>query len=372
MSSWISAAEAAVDGRPQGASDVEVDVFERTAPPVFDTAGVRALAAPLFAGFVWGATLLRETLAGHPLDALALLLRLLALALTVRAVLALRMLTQRLRVRFARARYALALTDEGLFYRSPSGDVVVPRHDVLEAREHGDWQGRSGRRWADVYLITRPESGRTHLTLPPVFLDTSGVVAERLMRWLAQHTADGAATRQVERPSANEETLPSKLWERLVAGEQPAGVTVFRNGNAWLRRGPYASLLLGLAVLDGYRRLPAAARAAIGSKGPLGLLMMLGVVPVLWLLYTRAQLAPGGGIALVLTPTEALMRTRAGVHRVAWGSVTRSSVETRTVWTVTSGAHKERTLVLHRESNDDVRYPEAFLGAPLEVVLAFC
>jgi hypothetical protein len=362
--SWIAAAEAAIEGRDT--SGFEVDVLERVPPPVFDVSAVRALSSPLLAGFMWAATVLREQLTQQPLDGLALLLRVLALALSVRALLALHMLWQRLRVRAALHRHALALTDEGLFYRDPSGDVVIPREHVLEAREEGDWRERSGRRWAHVHVVTAAESGRTHLSLPPVFLATSGVLAERLMRWLAQTP--------VERPAFPplDEALPSKLWDRLRAGERPAGVTVLLQGSSWLQRGPYVSILLGLAALSGYARVSPEARAAIGMVGPLALVIALGVIPLVWLWLMRRELAVRGGLSLVLTPTEALLRTRAGIHRVRWQSVTAVEAEGRAAWSLVRGATHERSLVLRRPGDGDLRYQEAFLGAPLEVAIAHC
>jgi hypothetical protein len=293
-------------------------------------------------------------------------LRVLALALSVRALIALHGLWGRLRVRAALRRYALALTDDGLLYRSPRGDIVVAREHVLDAREDGDWRERSGRRWAEVHVITTPEAGRTHVSLPPVFLATSGVLAERLMRWIAQTPCEREPF-----PDAPQQ-LPSKLWERLLAGERPRGVTVLRHGRNWLQRGPYVSILLGLAVLSGYLRVSPQARAAIGVVGPLALAVALGLVPLAWALLMRRQIQVRGGIALVLTPEEALMRTRAGIHRVRWQSVTAVEAYSRTTWSLLRGATRERSLLLRRSGDDDVRYEEAFLGVPLEVAMAQC
>src|SRR4051812_28797165 len=107
MSNWIEAAEAALAGTLS--SDAEVEVLRATPPPVLDAAGLRALLAPFFAGFMSAATIFREIQIHSPLDPLALLLRLLALALTVRALTLLIMLARRLRLRLAYARHALAL-----------------------------------------------------------------------------------------------------------------------------------------------------------------------------------------------------------------------------------------------------------------------
>src|SRR5215510_7185305 len=120
MSNWIEAAEGALAGTLS--SDVEVDVLRATPSPVLDAAGLRALLAPFIAGFMWAATIFRETQIHSPLDPLALGLRFLALALTLRAITLMVMLVRRLRLRLRYASYALALTPEGLLYRTPAMD----------------------------------------------------------------------------------------------------------------------------------------------------------------------------------------------------------------------------------------------------------
>ena len=105
-------------------------------------------------------------------------------------------------------RYKLALADDGLLLRTPEADFAVAKEDVLDVREHGAWGERSGRRWADVYIVTRPSSGRTHLALPPVFTLTPGVLAERLMRWRGAIEVPGSGAREPE-PAA----LPSKIFD---------------------------------------------------------------------------------------------------------------------------------------------------------------
>jgi hypothetical protein len=89
-------------------------------------------------------------------------------------------------------------------------------------------------------------------------------------------------------------------------------------------------------------------------------------------LLTRVDLAPRKGIALVLTPAEMLMRTRAGVHRVGWDEVARLEITSRTAWSVLEGPKPQRALVVHRKESDTITYVEEFLGAPAEVVVALC
>jgi hypothetical protein len=366
MSNWIEAAEAALAGTLS--SDAEVEVLRSIPSPVLDAAGLRALLAPFFAGFMWAATIFRETQIHSPLDPLALLLRLLALALTVRALALLVMLARRLRLRLGYARYALALTPEGLLYRSPAMDVALRREDILDARERGRWRERGGRRFAEVYVATQPRSGRTYLGLPPVLERTPGVLAERLMRWLGPP----AESEQADPPPVDPQLLASELWDRVARGEQLPGVAAIPHGNAWLQRGPYASLLLGVAVLDGFVRLPDDTRQALGASVPLLLLAALIIVPVAWLFLTRVQLAPRRGLAAILTPSELLLRTRAGVMRVAWPSIVQVDIESRATWSLLLGAHESRWLTLRRKNAPELRFQESFSGVPLEVLNALC
>jgi hypothetical protein len=365
MSNWIRAAEAALEGRPS--EGIAAEVLPGSAPPLLDANGVRALVSPFLASFMWAAAVFRETQAHQPLDPLALLFRVLALALSLRALRLLIQLSGRLRIWLARQRYALALTPEGLLFRAPRGDVVVARAAILDVREHGgDWGGKSGRRWADVYVITHPDSDRLFVALPPVFERTPGVLAETLMRWR------GAVEPASEAAPATAEPLVSKLWERVAQGERVPGVVGIRHGSAWLQRGPYASVLLGLAVLDGFLRLPPSARIQV-SLGPALLLgAALVVVPVGWIVFTRASLTARQGLALVLTPAELLVRTRAGVQRVAWSSVMRIEVQSRTTWSILQGAHETRQLVVHRKGEPSIQCGEAFLSVPADVVAGLC
>jgi hypothetical protein len=360
-SDWIARCEAAVRGEPAQ----DVDRVPPARPPLLDARGRRALLAPLTAGFLWAAVVFREGMA-HPLDPLALLLRLLALAATLRALVALALLGARLRELLRRDRYRLALGDEGLLLRTPRTDFAVPKSEIVDVIEHGAWQERGAQRWADVYVVTRPESGRVYLALPPFFAHTPGVLAERLMRW--RGVVQAPAEREPRAPAE----LASKLFDAVAAGERPPGVAVIEHGRGWLRRGPYATVLLGVAALEGWLRSPADVRMQFGATAPLVIGLCLLVVPVLWIVLTRRDMAPRRGIALVLTPAELLLRTRSGVHRVRWSDVARVEIASRTAWSILFGAHESRSLIVLRKGDDPISYAEPFLGAPAEVVLALC
>ncbi len=342
----------------------EVELLAPLPPVVLDAGGRRALVAPLLAAFVWAAAVFREGLS-QPLDPLALALRLLALALSVRALWLGARLWQRVRTALQRRRYALALCEQGLLLRTPHGDLALLKHDVVDICERGAWQEHDeAGRWADVYVVTRPDSGRLYTAIPPLFARSPGALAERLMRWR------GAIPQPQDAPQREPVELASKLFDAVAAGERPGGTAVIERGRAWLRSGPNATLLLGLALLDGLARTPAAARARLTPTVAPVIGLCLVLVPGLFLLLRRRENAAHKGIALVLTPAELLLRTRAGVRRLRWTELGKLRLQSRTVWSVLEGPRQARTLVLEPKAGDPIHYAETLLGVPAEVVVA--
>ncbi|MDD9971641.1 MAG: hypothetical protein OXR73_35690 [Myxococcales bacterium] len=361
MSTWIDTAEAALRGEaPEGGEAVPV-----VTPPVLDGTGTRGVIAPFMAAFFGAAAYLQEQRSG-PFDPIALGLRVLALSMTARTIVLGRHLWQRLQIRLAARNYGLALTDGGLLLRTPTADLALAREDILAVKERGDWRKRGGSRWNEVYLITRPRSGRAYVTLPPVFDQTTGVLAERLMRWLGP--VEGPE--DYEPPPPTE--LPSKVFEQAAAGDASQDLTVIRHGAAWLRRGPYVTVLVGIAILDGFVRLPAESRDQVGPMAPGLIVFSLLVVPILWALLIRYDIAPRRGLSLVLTPGEMLMRTRQGVHVVRWKNLDSLKLDSKRRWSLLYGQHESRSLVIARSNADTITYLESFLGAPVEVVIALC
>ena len=360
---WIVAAEAKLAGKASNRDDLEV--IRGTRPPLVDAEALRAIGSIMLAAIVWGATIFREQITEAAIDPLALLLRLLALGLSVRAVLLAVDVGRRVMLFVRAPQHLLVLAPEGLLYRAPEGDTAIAIGTIVAVVERGDWRGRAGRRSSDVYVVTGPDAGRVHVALPPVFEATPGVLAERLMRWR------GAVTGQ-DAPRPEPARLASKLYDEVAAGARPAGITVVRHGRGWLVRGPYASVLLGIAVLLGFARLPAGTLALIGPAAPIAIGVCLALVPALWAWLVRRQIRPRKGLALVLTPAEALMRTRSGIVRVAWEGVARLTVEVKASWSLLEGYHGARQLLVQRRNDPEVRYDEAYLGVPAEVALALC
>jgi hypothetical protein len=358
---WVADAEAARRGETVDG----VELLPRHRPPLLDAFARRALLVPFIAAFLWAAVVFREA-QHNPIEPVALVLRLLALALTVRALLVIAQLTQRALISLRRERYGLALTEHGLLYRTPEADHAVARQDVIDVREPGHWRERGGARWTEVYLVVRPTVGPSYLVLPPVLEATPGVLCERLMRWR------GVIEAPEEREAPRATELPSKLFDEVAGGAQLPGVIALRHGRAWMQRAPHATVLLGLVLVEGYLRLAPAVRAQLGGLLLAVIGLCLFVVPLGWIALMRANMAPRKGLSLVLTPAELMLRTRAGVLRVPWDELGKLELVSKTGWSILRGAHDVRTLVIQRVDEPPIHYAESFLGAPAEVVIALC
>jgi hypothetical protein len=367
---WIARARAMTDARgelPAG--------WQRIAgafPPVLEGDGVRGLVAPLVASVAWLGAAFREVAvtSGDPaasasLDPLALFMRLLALGLSVRALILLSALVRRIGVGVRARSSFLVLAPEGLYAKLPGEEVSIAKDDIAGVVEPGVWQGRrAGRRWAPVYVVGS-SAERVFVALPPIFEESPGILAERLMRWRG-------VVEEPETPTFPEPPrLASKVFEDAARGVTEPGTLVVRHGGGWLRRGPYTGLLLALAVADGFARAGLAPGGTIAGIPPLAVpivaLAIAIVVPVGWVILTRREIAPRHGIALLLTPAELLIRTQSGVVRTPWSSLLRVTLDSRFAWSVLEGVHRTRSLVLKRRGADPITYDEAFLGVPAEV-----
>ncbi len=336
------------------------EVMRGAWPPVLDGDGVRGLLAPVLASVAWLGAYFRELVAGSALDPFALLMRLLAIGLTMRAAILLWQLGQRLRVALRAKRSVLVTGPDGLYFTDGTHERALERAAIVSIVEPGLWQTRrSGRRWADVYVVGS-SADELFVALPPVFEHSPGVLAERLMRWL------GASPYEEERTFPDPAPLASKVYEDAARGVTDPGTLVVQHGSGWARRGPYASILLAIAMLEGLSRLESSVLREVLPVAIVAVVIAL-VVPLGWLLVTRREISVRRGVAFVLTPAEVLLRTRAGVHRARWGKLQRISIDSRRAFSVLDGVHVARALVLKRRDEPPIRYDEAFLGVPAEV-----
>ena len=77
-----------------------------------------------------------------------------------------------------------------------------------------------------------------------------------------------------------------------------------------------------------------------------------------------------GGAAIIATPAEMLVRTRAGMHRVAWSAVVSIATPTGRGFSSLGGLTPRTTLILERESGSAIRIDGAWLHDPASVVRA--
>ncbi len=316
----------------------------------------------LVAGLTW-AVVARD--AGHEaIDPAALILTVLALLAATQALFGVPRIAHRLALSLRARRCRLTLGPEVLRLALAGEVIEVPRDAIWGVAERGHWGTRAGgRRFSPVYVVTDPAAaGRTHLTLPPVFGESPGQIAETLMRWRGPLAAGPA---EAAPPAA----LKSRIYDDAASGAQEPGTIAVRHGRGWLARGPYMTALLGLALVFRWIHFDEMTAWLIGPEMVYILLFATLMVPVVWIVLTLRELRPRKGLAFVLTPTALLIRTRRGVLETPLRALGAPTIDVRRAWSVTDGLHAERTLILPRKDEPPIRYEEAFLGVPAEVAL---
>ena len=229
----------------------------------------------------------------------------------------------------------------------------------VAARTRAQSAGR-GRAWLDVYLATDPGSGRTHVTLPPVFDGSPALLLERLSRWLGGGD-------DVEKPHVSKTVAPMRMWDAAAKGELPEGGAVVRHGWQWLEKAPYPLVLVAAIAIESMVRAGPEVWLAIDPLIGGGLVLALLLVPGRWLWMTRRDVRPRKGVALVLTPAEVLLREGAQVFQIPWPELSRVTTDAKRTWSVLKGAHEARQLVFLRTRLPTIRFDEPYLGVPVEV-----
>jgi hypothetical protein len=357
---WIERARRVARGEEEPPAGWQLVRGER--PPLFDGDALRAVVAALVAILAWAGLVFREMVVS-PLDPLALFMCLVALWTTLRALAMGARVAGRVAV-WARAPAArLVLAGEGLWAEVGGAALAAAKDEIVRVVEHGTWQsGRAaGARYSPVYVVL---AGAPHLELPPVFDATPGVLGERIMRWR------GPTDPETAPPFPDPAPLASKVYEDAARGIRPPGTTVIMHGDGWIRRGPWATVLLGVAIVLAFARASPVEQAAIGGATVLTASFALLMVPLAWVWAQRRSMAPQLGMAMVATPAELLMRTAGGVLRVKWPAFQRASIDVRGRFSTIEGWAPQRSLVIKRKDGAPITYDEAFLGVPAEVALA--
>lgn len=353
---WIEESRRAAQGAPRNG----FEVLRGSWPPVLDGDGVRGVFVPLL-GVVAGLGAYFRMLLGHDgFDPIALILLVLSVGLLARGSILFVQLAERLRIAFRARSSALVLSKDGLFFTDGQNEQTIERTSIVSILESGMWQSRrGGNRWSPIYIVGSTADALL-LTLPPIFEEGSGVVAERLMRWQGVRYLPEEVVH--EAPAA----LASQVYDDASRGIVSEGTLVIRHGNGWLARGPYASLVLAIAIGLAMAALPSEALAAVWPLTVAAIAIAV-IAPFLWIAMKRREISVRRGLAMVLTPAEVLMRTRAGVHRAAWPKLQRTSIDQKRAFSLLGGMHMAKILVLKRKDDTPIRYEEAYLGMPVEV-----
>jgi hypothetical protein len=353
---WIERAEAVFDGVAADPTASGVELLLGRPPPILDAYGRRALlVTPLLAAFMIAAATFLEQQRG-PLDPVGLVLRLLALSLAVRSVVLCVPLVGRIRTYLHHRDYKLALTEAGLLLRTPQCDVAVEKRDIIDVCEQLRPRKEREPGWSLLFVVTRPQSGRLYVSIPPVFARTPSLLVEQLTAWSSSDVqAEAVVHAGADAPSGTGESNVTIPWRRGL----PA-------------RGPYATMLLGVVLLEGYLRMPEAMRARLTTLVISVVVACVIVLPLAWLSLRRLRMGPRDGAALRLSSAEFIVSTRRGPQHIRWREVTRVEAQVNAMWSLLSGVHEVRALVLRRFGVDTIRRTDEMLETPIEVVSRIC
>ncbi len=333
---------------------MSVVVLRGRRPPGVVRAALWAGASLALGTGLWTGTLARELAAGTSLDPGAVLLRVLALACTVRVVAHLSELMRRLLVWWRSGASHLTLEPDELILEGPGSVRRWPRDSVATVVAGRDWQEESDG-YFPVYLLSVPDRP-AFTSLPPIFDEGPASLAERLMRWLGPPS--GPCLR-----SAASAVVPSRRYDEASQRGVNSSSLALPHGWGWLRRGPFASILLGAALVDGWTR----AGAFSDSWVPWAFLVGLLLVPLGWVALTLRALAPRRGLSMVLEADSLLLRGAGGTVEVPYASLREVRIDRRWSWSIADGLHQVRVLELRRGDEPPIRYDDAFLGVPVAV-----
>lgn len=284
-----------------------------------------------------------------PTDALDLALRMLALATSFRAVVAIASAATR-HARHRRARgSALVMLDDALVVLAPSGDRAIARANV--AGVHG---GRTRDGAEELLVFLRPPEPGTALVLPISSTVPAQVAASRIGRWI-----DELGVPEHRDPSGVPSRAPAADYDRIASGGAQPGEAAVPTSFAWLERGPFAALAFVVILAERSRHLPADVH--LGTP-VFALATACVLLPAAFLLNGLRRARTMRGAALVCTPSELLVRHAKGIHRAPWTDVSDVRLVTRKSWTLLSGVAVERSLLVERVSHASISFDERLLG----------
>ncbi|MBK8409833.1 MAG: hypothetical protein IPL19_17865 [Sandaracinaceae bacterium] len=151
---------------------------------------------------------------------------------------------------------------------------------------------------------------------------------------------------------------PAELFDLYLAAPAafPAAYAL-PAGRAWLMSGPYAGVVFALV-------LGVHALAVPLLRTPLTLLLLpVACAPLaLWWWRGRATRRARGGVALLLTPTQLIVRDAVGARSAPWSEVQAVRTESQPAWDMLRGARRAPLLVISRRGTPSLRLREDELG----------
>lgn len=159
---------------------------------------------------------------------------------------------------------------------------------------------------------------------------------------------------------------PAEVFDHyLTAPAQFPSALALPTGRAWLMSGPYAGVVFALV-------LGAHALAVPLLRTPLALLLVpVACAPLaLWWWRGRATRRARGGVALLLTPTQVIVRDARGARSAPWSEVQAVLTESQPAWDMLRGARRAPLLVISRRGTAPLRLREDELGLTVPRALA--
>lgn len=151
---------------------------------------------------------------------------------------------------------------------------------------------------------------------------------------------------------------PAETFDAYLAHpDQQAGARAIPAGRSWLLSGPYAGLVFAL-LLAGHALVVPLLRTPL----------MLALLPVacgplvLWWWRGRAARRARGGVALLLTPSQLIVRDAVGARSATWADVQAVRVESKPAWDMLRGARRAPALLIARRGSAPLVLREDELG----------
>ncbi|MBK6810709.1 MAG: hypothetical protein IPG81_17790 [Sandaracinaceae bacterium] len=171
------------------------------------------------------------------------------------------------------------------------------------------------------------------------------------------------AARRCPAPTAESDPMARAFFARRALRPLPGGPAAFPAayalpaGRAWLMSGPYAGVVFALV-------LGVHALAVPLLRTPLTLLLVpVACAPLaLWWWRGRATRRARGGVALLLTPTQLIVRDAVGARSAPWSEVQAVRTESQPAWDMLRGARRAPLLVISRRGTPPLRLREDELG----------